>query len=114
MYSEELDLDGSDTSSQRSTEAGEPEEIDLEEGRGGKYGDERRGPRAKSQQSGSGQRSASGNKEQDDTEHIVNKEEGRMWTSEEKDFLEANLEVELTHPRLRHHDIDCLLAPGNS
>jgi hypothetical protein len=114
VYSEELDLDGSDTSSQGSTEAGEPEEIDFEEGRGEKYGDKRREPRAKSQQSGAGQRSAGGNREQDDAEHIVNKEEGRTRTSEEKDHSEANLEVALSHPRLRHHDIDCLLAPGNT
>lgn len=114
VYSEELDLDGSDTSSQRSTEAAGPEEINFEAGRGEKYGDKRRGLRAKSQQSGAGQRSASGNREQDDAEHIVNKEEGRTCTSEEKDYSEANLEVALSHPRLHHHDIDCLLAPGNS
>jgi hypothetical protein len=36
-YSEELDLDGSDTSSQGSIEPGESEENDLQEGRGGKY-----------------------------------------------------------------------------
>jgi hypothetical protein len=36
-YSEELDLDSSDTSSQGSIEPGKPEETDFEEGRGEKY-----------------------------------------------------------------------------
>ncbi|KAG9236374.1 hypothetical protein BJ875DRAFT_233074 [Amylocarpus encephaloides] len=92
VYSEELDLDDLDTISQGSTETGEPKEIDFEEGRREQYGEDgRREPRAKSQQSGAGQRSASGNREQDDAEHIVNKEEGRTRTLEGKDHSEANL-----------------------
>ena len=113
-YGEELDLDGSDTSSQGSIEPGKPEETDFEEGRGEKYEYKRREPRSKSQQSGAEQRSASGNREQDDEEHIVNKDEGCTRTSEDKDHLEANPEVACSHPRLRHHDIDCVLEPGNS
>ena len=109
-----MDLDGSDTSSQGSIEPGKPEKTDFEEGRGEKYEDKRREPRAKLQQSGAEQRSVSGNREQDDKEHLVNKDKGRTRTSEDKDHSEANLEVAFSHPRLRHHDIDCVLESGNS
>ena len=112
-YSEELDFDGSDTSSQGSIEPGIVEETDFAEGRGG-YEDMRRESRAKSQQSGVEQRSANGNREQDDEEHIANRDERRTCTSEDKDHSEANLEVVLPHPRLRHHNIDCVLEGGNS
>jgi hypothetical protein len=114
-YSEELDLNGSDTSSQGSIKPGIPEETNFEEGKGEKYEEKRREPRAKSQQSGAEQRSASGSREQQDKEeHIVNKDEERTRTSEDKDHSEANLEVAFSHPTLRHHDIDCVLEPGNS
>jgi hypothetical protein len=65
VNSKEMDLDGSDTGSQGSTEPGEPEESEIEERRGGRGEDERREPRAKSQHE---------NNKQDDEEYIVNKE----------------------------------------
>jgi hypothetical protein len=37
-----------------------------------------------------------------------------MRTSEDKDHSEANLEAAFSHPRLRHHDIDYVLEPGNN
>jgi hypothetical protein len=113
-YSEELDINGSDTSSQGSIELGELEESDYEEGKGEVYEYERGETRTKSQQGGTGQRSASGNTEQGNDEHEVNKEEGRKSNLEEKDHSEANLEVEFSHPSLRHHDIDSILKSGNS
>jgi len=113
-YSEELDLNGSDTSSQGSIELGELEENDYEEGRGERYEYERGGTKTKSQQGGAEQRSASGNTEQGDEEHEVNKEEGRKSNLEGKDLSEANLEVAFTHPSLRHHGIDSKLKSGNS
>jgi hypothetical protein len=113
MYSEELDLNGLDTSSQGSIELGELEENDYEEGRGEIYKYERGETRTKSQQGGTGQRSASGNTEQGDDEHEVNKEEGRK-SNLEKDHSEANLEVEFSPPSLRHHDMDSILKSGNS
>jgi hypothetical protein len=113
-YSEELDLNGSDTSSQGSIELGEPEENDYEEGRGEVYEYERGETRTKSQQGVAEQRSASGNTEQGDEEHEVNKEEGRKSTLEEKNHSEANLEVAFSHPSLRYHDIDSILKSDNS
>ncbi|KAH8650281.1 hypothetical protein BGZ60DRAFT_194917 [Tricladium varicosporioides] len=74
-YSEELDLDGSDTSSEGCIEPGEPEENDLEGGGVGKYEYKRREPRTKSEQSGAEQRSAGGNRAQDNEEHEVNNDE---------------------------------------
>ncbi|PVH68593.1 hypothetical protein DL98DRAFT_522666 [Cadophora sp. DSE1049] len=113
-YSEELDLEGSDTSSQESIEPSKSEKTDFEEGGEKEYEDKRREHKVKSQQSGAGQRSASGNREQNDKEHIINKDERRMRTSEDKDYSEGNLEAALSQPRLRHYDIDCVLDPGNS
>jgi hypothetical protein len=124
-YSEELDLDGSDTSSQGSIEPGEPEENDYEEGRGKVHDHQRRIKKAdtpreqqptrrtKSQQSGAEQRSASGDTKQEDEEHEVTKEEGRKSYSEDKDHSKANPEVAFSHPRLRHHDIDFILKSEN-
>jgi len=114
-YSEELDLDGSDTSSQSSIELepGEPEENDLEEGRGEMFEYRRREPGTKSQQSGAEQRSESGNRAQDDKEHTANKDERRTSNAEDREYSEANLEGAFSHPRWRHHDIDCTLQPGN-
>ncbi|KAF4627551.1 hypothetical protein G7Y89_g10607 [Cudoniella acicularis] len=89
-YSEELDLDGSDTSSEGCIEPREPEENDLEEGGGGKYEYKRREPRTKSEQSGAEQRSASGNREQDNEEHKVNKDEGCTSNSEDKALQPGN------------------------
>ena len=83
-YSEELDLDGSDTSSEGCTEPGEPEENDLEEGGGKEYEYKRREPRTKPEQSGAEQRSASGNREQDNEAYKVNKDEGYASNSEDK------------------------------
>jgi len=100
-YNEELDLNGSDTSSQGSMEPREPEENDYDEGRGRVY--EYKGEaRTKSQQSRAEQRSASGNTEQDNEEHEVDEEEGHK-----NNFA-------LSHPRLCHHDIDSILKSGNS
>jgi hypothetical protein len=115
-YSEELDLDGSDTSSQGSIELepGEPEENDLEEGSGGMSGYGRREPGTKSQHSGAEQKFASGNTAQDDEEHTANTDEGRMSNSEDRECSEANLEGAFSHSRWRHHDIDCALQPSNS
>lgn len=113
-YSEELDLDGSDTSSQGSIEPGEAEENDVEEGRGSKYEYKRSEPRTKSQQSGAEQRSASGNTEQDDEEHELNKEEGHKSNLENDDHSKANLEVAFSCPKLRHHDFDYISKPGNN
>ncbi|ESZ90637.1 hypothetical protein SBOR_8971 [Sclerotinia borealis F-4128] len=103
VYSEELDLDGSDTSS---IEPGESEDTDFEEGRGEMYEDKRRELRAKSQQSGAEQISVSGNREQDGEEHVVNEDNGRALASEGRDHSEANLEVESSDPMLYHHAID--------
>jgi hypothetical protein len=61
-YSEELNLNGSDTSSQGSIELREPEENDYEEGRGEVYEYERGETRTKSQ-GGAEQRSVRGNTE---------------------------------------------------
>jgi hypothetical protein len=114
-YSEELDLDGSDTSSKGSIELEpeEPEENDLEEGRRGMFGYGRREPGTKSQR-GAEQKFASGNRAQDDEEHTANKDEGRTSNSEDREYSEANLEGAFSHPRWRYHDIDCTLQPGNS
>jgi len=112
-YSEDLDLNSSDTSSQGSIELGEPEENDYEEERGEVYEYKGGETRTKSQQSRAEQRSVSGNTEQGDDEHEVNKEEGRK-SNLEKDHSEANLEVAFSHPSLRHHDIDSILKSGNS
>ena len=112
-YSEELDLNGSDTSSQGSIELGEPEENDYEEGRREVYEYKRGETRTKSQQGGAEQRSASGNTEQGDKEHEVSKEEGRKSTLEEKDHSEANLEVAFSPPSLRYYDIDSISKSGN-
>jgi hypothetical protein len=113
-YSEELDLNGSDTSSQGSIELGEPGENDYEEGRGEVYEYERAETRTKSQQGGAEPRSPSGNTEQGDEEHEVNIEEGRKSPWEEGDHSEANLKVTFSHPSIRHHDIDSIFKSGNS
>jgi hypothetical protein len=84
VYSEELDLDGSDMSSEGRIEPGEPEENDLEGGRVGKYEYKRREPRTRSEQSGAEQRSVSGNRAQDNEEHEVNNDEGYTSNSEDK------------------------------
>jgi hypothetical protein len=112
-YSKELDLDGSDTSSQGSIELerGEPEENDLEEGRGEMFEYGKREPGIKTQQSGAEQRSASGNRAQDE-KHRANKDEGRTSNSKDREYSEANLEGTFSHPRWRHYDIDCTLQPG--
>ena len=91
-YSEELDLDGSDTSSQGSTKPGDRRKTILKKGEG-KYEYKRSEPRTKSQHSGAEQRSASGNTEQDDEEHEVNEEEGHKSNLEDEDYSEANPEV---------------------
>jgi hypothetical protein len=114
MYSEELDLNGLDTSSQGSIELGELEENDYEEGRGEIYKYERGETRTKSQQGGAELRSASGNTEHGNIEYEVNKEEARKTNLEEKDHSEANLEVEFSYPSLRRYDIDSILKSGNS
>ncbi len=88
-YSEDLNLDGSDTSSEGCIEPREPEEIDLEEG-GGMYLYERREPRTKSEQSRAEQRSVTGNREQDDEEHKINKDEGCTSNSEDKGLQPGN------------------------
>lgn len=113
-YSEELDLNGSDSSSQGSIELGEREENDFEEGREKGYKDKRGETRAKSQQGGAEQRSSRGNIEQGDEEHEVNKEEGRKNNLEEKEHSEANLEIAFSQPSLCHHNIDSILRSGNS
>lgn len=106
-YSEELDLDGSDTSSQGRIELSKPEETDFEEGRGERFEDKRRETRARSQQSGAEQRSASGNREQDCEEHVVSEDKERASASKGEVHSEANIEVAFSHPRVRHQDIDC-------
>jgi hypothetical protein len=59
--------------------------------------------------------SVSGNTEQGDEEHEVNKEKGRKSNLEVNDHSEANLEVAFSNPSLlRHHDIDAILKSGNS
>ena len=115
-YSEALDLDGSDTSSQGSIELepGEPEENDLDEGRGGMFEYRRREPGIKSQQSGAEPKFASGTRAQDDEGHTGNKDEGCTSNSEEREYSEANLEGTFSRPRWRHQDIDCKLQPSNS
>src|SRR5689334_10040798 len=90
-YSEELDLNGSDTSSQGSIELGESEEVDFEEGRGEKYKGKTKAPRAKSQKSGGEQKPASENIERDS--HVANKDKERTGASKGAVYSEANLEV---------------------
>jgi hypothetical protein len=104
-YSEELDLDGSDTSSQESIEfeAGEPEENYLEEGRGtSEY--RRRKSGTRSQQNGAEQGSASGDRAHGDEKHTVNKDEERTSDSEDREYSEVNLEKAFSHPRSHHHE----------
>ncbi|KAG9245161.1 hypothetical protein BJ878DRAFT_479496 [Calycina marina] len=71
-YSEELDLDSSDTSSQGSIELSTSEEDKLEEGNGERFEDKTTEPRARSQQDGAEQSSACGKREQDFEEHVAN------------------------------------------
>ncbi|KAH9205433.1 hypothetical protein DL95DRAFT_470587 [Leptodontidium sp. 2 PMI_412] len=113
-YSKELDIDGSETSSQGSIEPDNPEDTNFEEGGLEKHGDQRREPRAKSQQGGEEQKSTSGNREKNDQEHRVNRKEGHVRNSEGKHHSDAKLEVVFSHPRLRHRDIDCVSEPGCS
>jgi hypothetical protein len=103
-YSEELDLDGSDTSSQGSIELEPrgPEEHDLEEGKGETFGYGRREPGTKSQ-GGAEQRFTSGNRAQNDEEHTSNKDEGRTSNSEDTEYAEANLEEAFSRPMSTAH-----------
>jgi len=114
-YSEALNLDSSDTSSQGSIELepGEPVENDLDDGRGGMFEYGRREPGITSQQSGAEPKFASGTRAQDDEGHTGNKDEGCTSNSEEREYSEANLEGTFSCPRWRHHDIDCKLQPSN-
>jgi hypothetical protein len=100
VHSEELDIDGSETSSQGSIEPYNLEYTDFREG-GIKSMTVREEP----------SRSKAG---QNDQEHIVNRIEGHLRNSEDKDHSEVKLEVAFSHPRLHHYDIDCVLEPGNS
>jgi hypothetical protein len=109
-YSEELDLNCSDTSSQGSIEPGGAEAHEYEERREKSYEDERQAS-TKSQQDQKEQISTSGNLEQGYREHTVNKE-GRKSTIEEHSV--ANLEVDFLHPNLRHNNIGSILKSGNS
>lgn len=73
---EELDIDGSETSSQGSIEPDNLEDIDFEEGGMEKHDDQRREPRAELQQGGAEQRPARGDENQNDQEHIINRKGG--------------------------------------
>ncbi|KAG4430484.1 hypothetical protein IFR05_014027 [Cadophora sp. M221] len=111
-YSEDLDIDGLETSSQGSIEPDSLGDTDFEEGGVEKHDDQRREP--KSQQGGPELKFASGNREQNDQEHIVNRKEGHVRNLEGKDHSEAKLEVAFSPLRLRHHDIDCVSKPSSS
>ncbi|KAH8598468.1 hypothetical protein B0O99DRAFT_43184 [Bisporella sp. PMI_857] len=113
-YSEELDIDGSETSSQGSIKPDNLEDTDFEEGGMGKHDDQTREPRAKSQQGGAEQKYASWITEPNDQERMVNRREGHVRISGGKDHSEAKLEVAFPHQRLRHLDIGCVSEPGNS
>jgi len=76
-----------------------------------KYNDQRK---AKSQQGGAEQKLARGNEEQNHQEHQVNRKQGHIRNSKDKDNLEAKLEEAFLHLRLRHHNIDCVSEPGKS
>lgn len=115
-YSEELDVDSSDTSSQGSIELNISEEDNLEEGNGERFEDKTREPRARSQQSGAEQSSACMNREQDCEEHVVNEDKEGTGTGTSKDEVhsEANLKGALLHSSSRHQDMDCILIPGRN
>ena len=102
-YSEELDLDGSDTISQGSIELGESEEAYSEEGRGGKHEGKRKGGELKP---------ASENIERDG--HIPNEDKERTSASKGAVHSEANLEVVLSDSRLRHQDTGCALEQSHN
>jgi hypothetical protein len=114
-YSEALNLDGSDTSSQGSIdlEPEEPEENDLNDGRGAMFGYRRREPRITLQQSGAEPKFASGTRVQDDEGHIGNKDEGCTSNSKEREYAEANLEETYSYLSWHYYDIDCKLQPSN-
>lgn len=113
-YSEKLDIDGSETSSQGSSEPNNPKDIDFEEGGMEKHNDQRREPRAESQQGGAEQRPTRGDENQNDQEYKPNRKEEHVRNSEGKDHSEAKLEVTYSYQKLRHYNIDCVLEPGNN
>jgi hypothetical protein len=113
-YSEELDLDSSDTSSQGSIELSTSEEDHIEEGKEEVFQDKTKEPRAMSQQSGAEQRSLYRNGEQDSEEHVVNEDKERTGNSKDEVHSEANLAATLLHPRLRHQDINCISGQGGN
>ncbi|KAJ5033155.1 uncharacterized protein L3040_008812 [Drepanopeziza brunnea f. sp. 'multigermtubi'] len=116
-YSEELNLDGSDTSSQGSTELGPSEGDDIEQGNRDRLKDKTREPRARSQRSRAEQSSAAcWNREQDCEEHGVaeDKEGNGTCTSNDGAYSEANLNAALLHSSSRHQDMDCIVSPGRN
>lgn len=102
-----MDLDGSDKSNQGSTEPGEPEENNNEEGRGEVYTYQIGEVRTKAQRNVAEQASASGDTEQEDKKHKVNKEVDETVIRRIK-TAQANLKVTFSYPRLRQDD-DCTL-----
>ena len=114
-YSDELDLDGSDTSSQGSAVAGETEDIDCEEGREEICRDRTREDRAKSQEtSRASRRSANRDREQDCEEPGVEEDKEGSGASKCEDYSEVNPEVVLSYPRLHDIGTNCVSEPDRN
>lgn len=109
-YSEDINIDGSDTSSKGSIEAGRPEENDHEEVEDDNGGE----TKTETQQSRAGQRSVRGDTAQNDDQHEVNEEEARKNNSEDEDHSPEDTEVAISPRRLRHRRKYGEFIPNNS